>query len=419
MKFTALLSQVIRGLTSNLVRTLLTTLGIVIGIAMVILVLSAGEGFRSYIVSQVEAFGTNTVFIETRIPPTTKARSGGGGLEGQTGSQAVAITSLKNRDIQDIKKIPNVSGAYGVVIGQKVASYRDVKKNSLIWGSDSDRFSIDSGKLLSGRPFTEQENLGAAQVAVLGFSVAEDLFKDEDPVGKTVRVGTHNFLVVGVYEERGGLGGNNPDNYIYIPLVTAQKKILGIDYLFMMIAQLRDQNLAEGTAEDMRAVLRTNHNITDPAKDDFAVTTQASGLETLGTILSGVSFLLIAVAAISLVVGGVGIMNIMYVVVTERTSEIGLKKALGARNADVLNEFLLEAVVVTMVGGIFGIILGGGMSYLVALIAQSQNFDWAFKIPVISVVLGIGVSAAIGIVFGVFPARRASKLDPIEALRYE
>jgi putative ABC transport system permease protein len=414
-----LFRQVIRGLTSNLVRTLLTTLGIVIGIAMVILVLSAGEGFRSYIVSQIEAFGTNTVFIETRIPPTTKARSDGGGLEGQVGSQAVAITSLKNRDIIDVKRLPNVTGAYGAVIGQKVVSYLDVKKNTLIWATDADRFIIDSGKIISGRPFTEQENLGASQVAVLGYQVAEDLFKGQDPIGKTVRVDTYNFTVIGVYEKRGGLGGNNPDQQVFIPLITGQKKLLGIDYLFMAVAQLADQNKAEATAEDIRAVLRSNHDIDDPAKDDFMVTTQAAGLDTLGTILSGVSFLLIAVAAISLVVGGVGIMNIMYVVVTERTAEIGLKKALGARNSDVLNEFLLEAITVTVIGGVLGIILGGGMSYLLALVAQSQNFDWEFRIPMISIALGLGVSGAIGVIFGVFPARRAAKQDPIEALRYE
>lgn len=414
-----LIRQVIRGLTSNLVRTLLTTLGIVIGIAMVILVLSAGEGFRSYIVSQIESFGTNTVFIETRIPPTTKARNSGGGLEGQVGSQAVAITSLKNRDVEDVKRLPNVSGAYGAVIGQKVVSYLDVKKNSLLWATDADRFTIDSGKLISGRPFTPQENLAAAQVAVLGYQIAEDLFKGQDPIGKTVRVDTYNFLVIGVYEKRGGLGGNNPDQQVFIPLVTGQKKLLGIDYLFMAVAQLQDQNKAEATAEDIRAVLRSNHDIDDPAKDDFAVTTQAAGLDTLSTILSGVSFLLIAVAAISLVVGGVGIMNIMYVVVTERTAEIGLKKALGAKNSDVLNEFLLEAITVTVIGGVIGIILGGGMSYLVALIAQSQNFDWEFRIPMLSIALGLGVSGAIGVIFGVFPARRAAKQDPIEALRYE
>lgn len=415
----ALFGQVIRGLTSNIARTLLTTLGIVIGIAMVILVLSAGEGFRSYIVAQVEAFGTNTVFIETRIPPTTKARNSGGGLETQTGSQAVAITSLKNRDVADIKRLSNVSGAYGAVIGQKVASYRDVKKNALLWAVDPDRFLIDTGVIELGSAFTEQENLAASQVVVLGSKIAKDLFKDEDPIGKLMRIDKYNFQVVGVYEERGGLGGNNPDEQAFIPLVTGQKKLLGIDHLFMVVAQMKDQNLSEATAEDIRYILRDNHDITDPAKDDFMVTTQASGLETLETILSAISFLLIAVAAISLVVGGVGIMNIMYVVVTERTAEIGLKKALGATNRDIRNEFLLEAIVVTALGGLFGVIIGALLSFLVAVVANSLNFTWTFTVPLMSIVLGLGVSGAIGIIFGVFPARRASKLDPIEALRYE
>ncbi len=415
------LSRVLSGLRSNLVRTMLTTLGIVIGIAMVILVLSAGEGFRSFIVSQIEAYGTNTIFIETRVPPTTKARNSGSANNFNTsqGNQAVAITSLKMRDLDEIRKLPNVNGVYGVVIGQKVSAYKDVKKNTLLFASDANRFKIDVGELTGGRFYSEQENIAAAQVAILGYDIARDFFKDENPVDKTIRIDKLNFRVIGVYEERGGLGPNNNDAYIFIPLETAQKKLLGIDHLFMAIAQVKNLDFASSTAEDIKTILRSNHDIDDPAKDDFLVQTQAQGLNTLSTILSGISFLLIAVAAISLVVGGVGIMNIMYVAVTERTSEIGLKKALGARNTDILNEFLLEAIVVTVIGGIIGIIFGGVMAYIVSLIANAFDFAWKFTIPITSVVLGIGVSGAIGIIFGVFPARRASRMDPIEALRHE
>jgi putative ABC transport system permease protein len=173
------------------------------------------------------------------------------------------------------------------------------------------------------------------------------------------------------------------------------------------------------TAEDMRTIIRKNHGITDPYKDDFSVQSAASSLDTFNTVLKGITFLLIAIAAISLLVGGVGIMNIMYVAVTERTAEIGLKKAVGAKPSAILLEFLTETIILTMGGGILGIAFGAGISYLISVIAQSLNFSWKFKVPMLSIVLGLGVAAIIGLVFGVFPARRASKLDPIEALRYE
>lgn len=415
-------TQALRGLTTNPARTMLTTLGIIIGIATVILVLSAGAGFKSYINSQLEAYGANTVFVETRVPPTTKARSSGnvGAASADIGrATSVAITTLKNRDIESILRTPNVSGAYGAVIGQKTASYQDVSKNAPIFGAGAARFDIDKGVLAAGRPYTVQEDAGAAQVAILGSSLAVDLFGNANPVGKLIRVGDLNFQVIGVYEPRGGLAFSGEDEQVYIPLNTAQKKLLGIDYLLMVVVQLRDQNLAEATAADITQAVRQNHGITDPGKDDFLVMTQAQGLETFNTILSGVTFLLIAIAAISLLVGGVGIMNIMYVVVTERISEIGLKKALGAKNRDILGEFLIESVLLTVVGGAAGILLGSGMAWLVAAVAKSFNFAWSFIVPLSGIILGLGVAGSIGLIFGAFPAHRASKLDPIEALRSE
>ncbi len=411
--------QAIRGLTRNPGRTALTTLGIVIGIATVIIVLSAGAGFDSFINAQLDSFGTNSVTVETRIPPTTRNRAGGfDATEGNAANQAVAITTLKNRDVQDIKQLPNVTNAYGAVLGQKVTAYKNVSKNAFIFGADASRFEIDKGVVEQGRPYTDSENLAAAQVAVLGYNIAQDLFGNEDPIGKTVRIDTYNFVVIGVYEQRGGFG-NGSDDQVFIPLATAQKKLLGIDYLFYVLAELRDNSIAEATAEDMRQVLRRNHDITEEYKDDFAVSTQAGNLDTFNTILNGVTFLLIAVAAISLLVGGVGIMNIMYVVVTERISEIGLKKALGARRSDILSEFLIEAILLTMGGGLLGVGLGALASYVVALVAQSLGLAWEFSVPIIGIILGVGVAGGIGLIFGVLPARAASKLDPMEALRYE
>ncbi len=410
--------QALRGITSNLVRSALTTLGLVIGISTVIMVFSIGEGFKSYLTAQIENFGTNTVFIGTKVPATTKARNGGSSNNGPT-SALVSITSFRNEDIEDIRRLPNIAGAYGAVTGQKVVSFNNVTKNAIILGADASRFDIDKGKLRSGRFYTASENASAAQVALLGHDIADDLFGQNDPVGKTLRVGEYNFIVIGVYERRGSLGFSNDDEQVFVPLFTAQKKLLGIDYLVLGVAQVKDQSMAEVTAEDIRYAMRKNHSIIDAVKDDFEVTTQAQGLSTLDTILNGIRFLLVGIAAISLLVGGVGIMNIMYVVVTERISEIGLKKALGATEADIRDEFLIQALLITLVGGVLGIIVGAGLSFVVSKIAASFNFDWAFVVPMSGILLGVGVSGSIGILFGVFPARKASKLNPIQALGHE
>jgi len=408
--------QSIKALRANPGRTALTMLGMIIGIATVILVLSAGEGFRSLINAQVAALGSNTLFVQTRIPPTTKNKAASNSGSGQAFS-GVAITSFKQRDLDDIKKLNNVVDDYGIVTGLASISYRDSKKSALYYGASAERFNIDQGTLAEGRFYTQSEDNGGAQVVVMGSKVAKDMFQQDDPVGKLLRVGTLNFQVVGVYNPQGALG--NDDDLLYIPLVTAQRKLLGVDYISVGIVQLQDINQGDSTAEQIRELLRHNHSITDPSKDDFTVETQAQALDTFNVIFNGITLLLIGIAAISLVVGGVGIMNIMYVVVTERTAEIGLKKALGARESDILREFLIEAVLVTVLGGIVGIAAGAVAGWLVSVIATSLQLVWVFSVPLYAIVLSFGVSAVIGISFGVLPAYSAAKMDPIEALRYE
>lgn len=413
------IKQALKGVTMSPSRTLLTVLGIVIGIAVVIMVLSAGAGFTSYINAQIGQFGTNTVTIETQIPPSTKARANGAQSGENSAAQAVQIDTLKNRDIDVIKRLPNVTNAYGAVIGQQLVSYSQKTKNTMIFGADASRFAIDKGVIAKGRPYSQEEDISLAQVAVLGHDLAVDLFGENDPLGKMIRVGNLNFLVVGVYEQRGSFGFSNDDEQVFVPLQTLQKKILGIDHLFYGVVELTDQNKADVSALDIEEALRHNHRITDPAKDDFKVQTQAENLSTFNTILSAITFLLIAIAAISLVVGGVGVMNIMYVAVTERISEIGLKKALGAKPNDILYEFLFEAIILTLLGGVLGIVLGALLSFGVAKAAQSFGMVWDFIIPPAGIFIGVGVSAVIGLLFGVLPARNAAKLDPIEALRAE
>jgi len=410
--------QAIRGISHNKSRTFLTTLGIMIGIGTVILVFSLGEGFKSYINAQIELFGSNTITIEVKLPSSTKGRENSNELESSVANSAVIVNTFKNKDIQDIKKIDNVKNAYGALYGQQVASYRDVSKNALILGADASRFEVDRGVIASGRPYTEEENKALAQVAVLGYGIARDFFKEEDPLGKFIRVGNYNFEVIGVYEPRGGLGAFD-DEQIFVPIITLQKKMLGIDYLIYGVAELYDGDKADSTAFDIQDVMRHNHYINDESKDDFMVKTQAQNMETFNTILNATTFLLIAIAFISLIVGGVGVMNIMYVIVTERIGEIGLKKALGARNKDILYEFLIEAILLTLLGGVVGIIIGSSLAFIVSQVAQSFNFDWKFVVPLYGIVISVSISMIIGIVFGVFPARNASLLNPIEALNKE
>ncbi len=410
--------QSIKALRANPGRTGLTMLGIIIGIGTVILVLSAGAGFRSLIDAQVATMGSNTLFIQTKIPPTTKNRAASNS-DNQVSAAftGITISSFKQRDLEDIKKLPNVVDNYGIVTGLALSTYRDNKKSTIYYGASASRFNIDKTELAKGRFYTQAEDLGGATVAILGSSIALDLFGQDEPVGKLFRLGNLNFQVIGVYKAQGAL--SETDNIVFIPLNTAQKKMLGIDYMSVGIVQLENINKAEATAEQIKSLMRRNHNITDPNKDDFSVQTQAQALETFNTIFSGITYLLIAIAAISLVVGGVGIMNIMYVVVTERTSEIGLKKALGARESDIMKEFLTEAVLVTVFGGVVGIAFGSFLGWIVSIIAKNANLTWIFSVPIYAVVLAFGVSASIGIFFGVFPARSAAKMDPIEALRSE
>lgn len=292
-------------------------------------------------------------------------------------------------------------------------------KKAYLLGVTAGFDEIDQSEVEFGRFFTDAEDKSLEEFAVLGPDIKAKLFGDDDAIGKYIKIRKTKFQVIGIMKKRGATMGMQFDEMIYVPARTLQKKIMGIDHLYYMVHQVHDISKSEDTAEEIRMILRENHDITDSEDDDFRVVTMAEMMTMLNTVTGAITLLLLAIVAISLIVGGVGILNIMYVSVTERTAEIGLRKAVGATYNDIIWQFLLEALIFTLIGGIIGIALGAGLSYLMAIVARSFGLDWEFSIPVRSYFVAIGFSLLFGLVFGIYPARKAARLNPIDALRSE
>jgi len=386
-----------------------------IGIALVIIVLSAGNGVKGIVLNEISSFGDNWIDIEVKIPSASQQSQ----ENIQAFSQGVVISTFTNEDVLAIKKLDNVKDIYSMVTTQATVSYQNEKSQPIIFAVSPSFIDIDNSEVEDGVFFTEAENNSAAQVAVIGAKVNDKFFGNVEPVGKSLKIGTKNYRVVGVMDERGSTGFFDMDDLIYIPVKTAQKKMMGIDYVVASIAQVYDNTKSAATAEEIKWLMRDRHDITDPDKDDFAVTTMDEALEMVNTIVYALTMLLVVIAGISLLVGGVGIMNVMYVAVAERTFEIGLRKSVGAKEKDILWQFLAEAVLITFIGGLAGILLGSLVAYGVAVGAQSQGLAWDFKISISSVILATGFSVAVGLFFGIYPAKKASVLDPIVAMRQE
>jgi putative ABC transport system permease protein len=397
-------------------RTALSLLGVVIGVFSVVVIMALGNGVKSFVLGQVESFGTNLIQIEVKIPNTGTMSSS----NASSRAQGTQITTLTSEDKEEIKKLPNVVDAYAGTIGQERATYGSLGKRILLFGASSEVAVVDrKAELAEGRFYTEEEGKSQARVIVLGSGVKSTFFGSGTAVGENITMKGEKYRVVGVLASRGSAGFFDLDTLAYVPVETLQKKILGVDYVQMISVQMEDVAREEETVADIIGLLRKRHDITHPDKDDFSVTSTKQAQETLGDILGSLTILLLALTSISLVVGGVGIMNVMYVSVTERTSEIGLRKALGATSENILYQFLFESLIITLLGGIIGIILGIGVSLGLSRVFEALGYAFALRFTWNILFLGAAFSLVVGVVFGLAPAYRAAKLSPMEALRKE
>lgn len=405
MKLQDLFQETYIAISANKARSSLTILGIVIGIGSVIAMVSIGQGAAGQIQSSIEGLGSNLLTV---IPGVVQP--GRGIVSSGRGS----AQTLKNEDVDILKQIAGV--AYVSPEFQRrfqITSTGGNNTNSTIIGVTNEYPQVRNVSIDQGSFITENQLRGVNRVAVLGPTVAKDLFADSDPIGKTIRINKVNFKIIGTLQTKGSGGFFNPDDTVFVPLTTMQKILAGDDFLSTIAVSVESKELMPKVQDEATFALVKEHRV-DPQSPDFSIVSQADILGTLTQVTDTFTIFLAAVAGISLLVGGIGIMNMMLTTVTERTREIGLRKAIGAKKRDISMQFLAEAVMLTFIGGVAGVLLGWIIS-----VAVSNLAGIATIVSISSVLLAFGVSAGIGIIFGYYPARRAAGLNPIQALRYE
>ena len=391
-------------LVANKLRSLLTMLGIIIGVAAVIALVSIGNGVKQDIENSISSLGSNLLVVLPGAPRTPGARSSQGSMK-----------SLKISDYEAIAKLEGVKAASPMTNGSYVVIYQNKNWTTSVAGVNSNFQDVNNWTMTSGRFFSDKNVQNRERVAVVGQTVVKNLFTDEDPVGKEIRVKNIPFRVIGVLKSKGnGTMGNDQDDTVLIPYTTSMERVEGIDYLRRVYVVAKDDGGIDRFQADIENLLRVRHNIKDTNLDDFNIQNMKSIMETVAQTTGTFTLFLGAVAAISLVVGGIGIMNIMLVSVTERTREIGVRKALGATYSVIVTQFLIEAVVISLMGGFIGIAFGIGASKVIGMVSGMSTI-----VSVPTIIMSFAFSMAIGLIFGIYPARKAAKLNPIDALHYE
>lgn len=392
------------GLKANKLRAMLTMLGIIIGVGAVIAMVSIGMGVKDKVATSIAGLGSNLLVVTPGASNAGGSRQAAGSSITLSEKDALAIA----QEVPGINLVaPAVSRSYQVVFGNQ-------NWTTSVQGTTPDIQGIRNYNVEEGAFFTSQDVETRARVAVLGKTVADNLFNGGTPIGQTIRINNAPFRVVGVLEAKGESSGGNQDDTVIIPLKTAQERLMGITYIQNINVQATGTDVIYQAQEDITTLLRARHKLATTTPDDFTVRNMVAIMATADETTSMITALLAVVAALSLLVGGIGIMNIMLVSVTERTREIGIRKALGARYHNILLQFLIEAIVISVAGGLLGIALGIGASYVISSVA-----GWKTLISSLAIVAAFGFSVFIGLFFGIYPARKAALLDPIEALRYE
>jgi putative ABC transport system permease protein len=402
-----MLAEAWHAMRANRLRTFLTALGITIGVAAVVLMVAIGQGTQSRVLSSINSMGANLLIVQSSF-------SRQGGVRGSVGG----MPTLNMADAQAIRELPGVLRHSPLSMGSVQLVYGPNNWNTTAIGSNADYLDLRDWKVVEGRGLQESDISGATRVVVLGGKVAEGLFGDDEPVGQMLRIGASPYKVIGVLAEKGqSMDGRDQDDSVIVPISTAQRQLFGSQFqgsVRMVMVQATSGDQINGLERRIGELLRQRHHLPPDGEDDFRVTNMSAIAETASDVTGMLSLLLGAIASISLFVGGIGIMNIMLVSVTERTREIGIRMAIGANRRTILTQFLLESIIITVSGGLIGILIGVGLALLIG-----KSGSITAEVTLQPLLLAFGVSVATGMFFGLYPARKASRLRPIEALRYQ